>query len=122
MRVEILKPFTCSREDGSIDLKAGMEAFITGDGLLRALETGGYIKILEAKETPVEAPAPDKAPAVNPLHALDALDALEEVGDAPEGLTVKHIGRGRYAVHKGDERVTEGMSKEDAEAALARMV
>jgi len=92
MRVEILQPFTCSQEGGSIDLKAGQIACITGDGLLAALEDAGFIRRL-----------PDTVP------------------DAPNGLSVRHIGRGRYAVHKGDERIGEPMAREDAETALARM-
>jgi hypothetical protein len=90
MRVEILQPFTCSQEGGSIDLKAGQIACIEGECLLAALDGAGYIRHL-----------PDAAPATS--------------GD----LSVRHIGRGRYAIHKGDERVGEPMAKEDAEAALA---
>lgn len=92
MRVEILQPFTCSQSDGSIDLKAGQIADISGVGLLAALEDSGYIRRLPAEE-------------------------LEAAG----GLSVRHIGRGRYAVHRGDERVGDPMAKEDAEAAIAGM-
>jgi hypothetical protein len=93
MRVEILQPFTCSQESGSIDLKAGQIACIEGDSLLAALEGAGYIRRLA--------------------------DAAAETSD---DFTVRHIGRGRYAIHKGDERVGEPMAKEDAEAALAGML
>jgi hypothetical protein len=92
MRVEILQPFTCSQESGSIDLKTGQIACIEGDGLLAALEGAGYIRHL-----------PDAEPATS--------------GD----LSVRHIGRGRYAIHRGDERIGEPMAREDAEAVLAGM-
>jgi hypothetical protein len=92
MRVEILQPFTCSQEGGSIDLKAGQIACITGESLLMALEDAGYIRRL--------------------------LNAAPEISDE---FSVRHIGRGRYAIHQGDERVGEPMAKEDAKATLARM-
>jgi hypothetical protein len=134
MRVKILQPFTCSRDGGSVDLKAGQEADIFGDALLRALEDGGYIRAI-ASETTLAAIAElerGDGKRVETVDALmvalndDAAEELEAIDDvdnaAPENLTVKHIGHGRYAVHKGDERVTDPMTKEDAEAALAGML
>lgn len=133
MRVKILQPFTCSHDGGSVDLKAGQEADIFGDALLRALEDGGYIRAI-ASETTLAAIAElnrgegKRVETVDALmaelnDAAEELEAIDEVDNAsPENLTVKHIGRGRYAVHKGDERVTDPMTKEDAEAALAGMV
>lgn len=40
----------------------------------------------------------------------------------PVAIEVKHVGRGKYAVYRGDERLTdEPLTKEEAEAELARL-
>jgi hypothetical protein len=36
------------------------------------------------------------------------------------GLEVRHIGRGRFAVFDGGERITDPMTRQEAEAELAR--
>lgn len=94
------------------------------DGLLAA----GYIAAGEApvrakaaRETP--APVADKPsgpdPITSPSDPLDALDALEQGEEA----AVRHIGRGKYAIFRGDERLTDdAMTKPEAEAALAAML
>jgi hypothetical protein len=64
---------------------------------------------------------PPHTPTGEQMDALDALDALE-AGDGVEKAVVRHIGRGKYAIFRGDERLTaEAMTKDEAEAALAAM-
>jgi hypothetical protein len=46
MRVEILKPFTCSRDGGSTDLKPGI-IFDVPDRLIDALDRGGYVRRID---------------------------------------------------------------------------
>lgn len=54
----------------------------------------------------------DQAPPAPPQPPVATPDALE----------VKHVGRGKYAVYRGDERLTdEPLTKEEAEAELARL-
>jgi hypothetical protein len=68
-----------------------------------------------------------KAGQIACIEGDGLLAALEDSGfirrlpdeESADGLSVRHIGRGRYAIHKGEERVGEPMAKEDAEAALA---
>lgn len=50
------------------------------------------------------------------LHDARKLEMIEPAGS----LAVRHIGRGRFAVFSGNERITEPMSRTEAEAELAR--
>lgn len=66
-----------------------------------------------------ELPAPvaestDPAPAVDEIVAAPASD--------PNPLHIKHVGKGRFAVMRGEERLTpEPLTKEKAEARLAEL-
>lgn len=74
----------------------------------------------KVKEAPQPAAIEPEAPAaINPpAEAIDALDALETAEQ--EAPMVRHIGRGKYSIFRGDERLTaDAMTKEEAEAALA---
>lgn len=101
------------------DIRADIFDGLLAAGFLSAAEAP--VKTKPAPERPaVAAGEPnDPGPITSPSDPLDALDALERAEDA----TVRHIGRGKYAIFRGDERITDdAMTKEQAEAALAAML
>lgn len=84
-------------------------------------------------EQPGEPSAPETPGApeteTQPEEAGPSSDASEPPLAPPqppaataEDLEVKHVGRGKYAVYRGDDRLTDDpLTKEEAEAELARL-
>lgn len=132
MRVEILRPFVCSTPAGSRELAPG-DRFDVPDRLIAALTASGYVRPAEdlairptiAPQMPANGPTVARAPIPAPALPKAPNPASEPAGAAlsAEPLHVRHIGRGRYAIFRGDERLThDAMTREQAEAALTRMV
>lgn len=66
------------------------------------------------------------AVAIKPREEGDAAPMIAAppppgVIETPLPREVKHVGRGRYAVMQGEVRLTDMMTKEEAEARLAQM-
>lgn len=111
MKAVILKPFAYS-VDGltSKNLERGAVVDIRDD-IAAGLMAEGFIR----KES---APAAVEHPAPAPHHA--AHHAHEETRVGGDDLHVKHIGRGKFDLFLGHERLThDAMTREEAEAALA---
>ena len=110
MQVEILRAFTCSREGGSVDLKPG-DAFDIPDRLGDRLAAAGYVRA-------VEPAIPPSKPENRTDDPPGDDDAQVQAGD----LSVRHIGRGRWAVFRGEDRLTnDAMTKDAAIATMAGM-
>jgi hypothetical protein len=103
MRVRILKSFPFYQNGNTRrEAVAGHDEDIP-DALVDGLSAAGYVE-----------------KASLPAMALAVALPNERHRGAP--LSVRHIGRGKYDVFSGDERVThEAMGKEAAEEALAEM-
>lgn len=110
----IKKPFPYAHDGIHVEeLAAGSRREIA-DGVFDGLEAAGY----------VEAPKPEAIAPIAP-PAEEETSASEEETSSPESaeLSVRHIGRGKYGVFRGDERLTfDAMTKDEADAALAAMI
>jgi hypothetical protein len=118
MLVKVLKPFPCARDPLGLTtalLNAG-EIHEVRDDLVSGLRKAGFVgDVPEARSG--EPPAPPAAE-----EGVSAGQEMTE--DAPPNgeLALRHIGRGKFAVYRGDERLTpEPLSKDEAGAALAAM-
>lgn len=101
MRAKVIKRFGYSHN--GIDIKELAPGAIEDfhDRHIPGLVAAGYLSLIDAANAPSTAVAAEQA---------------------DDDLTVKHIGRGRYAVFSGDTRLTEdALDKDEAEAALAAM-
>lgn len=113
MKVLALKRFSFSSDGMTISEAAPGDEIEIPDGLFPGLHGDGFVRPRGAHGTPqpaVEAaPQPSPAPPVaNPVQTAGA------------PLRVRHVGRGQYAVFKGETRLThEALDKHVAEAAMA---
>jgi hypothetical protein len=118
MQVLILKSFPCARDPHGITtavLKAG-EIHDVRDDLVAGLRKAGFVGDVP-KARSEELPAP-------PAEERGESAGQETTEDAPSNgeLALRHIGRGKFAVYRGDERLTtDPLTKDEAGAALAAM-
>lgn len=107
MRAKVLKAFSYSADGLRLQPLSPGDVLDIADDMALGLMVEGFID--EAVETPPPPPpAPERRYEHHPAH---------------EGLHIKHIGRGKYAVMRGDERLThDPLEKDEAESALADLL
>jgi hypothetical protein len=135
MKATIKKDFDYSADGIEIVRLIAGETYMIRPDLFPGLLAAGFIAnegerpapakkpVRAAPEAPVVAAGEPElpAPVIPNADPLDALEALE-AGDSAEKPVVRHIGRGKYAIFNGDERLTaDALTKDEAEAALAAM-
>lgn len=110
MRGVVLQPFPWSRDGIHVeDLTIG-DVREFQPGIFGGLERGGFIAGCDESGKPLQA-----RQAVDAAGGVAITTVSKGASDSPGDLTVRHIGAGRYAVFRDEDRLTlEPLSKEDA--------
>lgn len=114
MRARVLAQFSYSADGiNSLTFSAG-DVLDVKDDLAPGLIAAGLIK--------AETPGRVVSGSIAPIDAEKLLHRPKSDPGVEDLEVVRHIGRGRYAVFRGGERLThDALTKDQADAALAAM-